>query len=96
MIGITECEGRQVVSMLGYCRGAKGSETCQERKHSNSRSDLGTETVEGSAGPFQCVDNIESGDGLAFGVLSVGDRVTDNLMRPKEKLERVQGDGGHV
>ena len=39
-----------------------------------------TKPIEGSALSLEGVDNIERGDSLAFGVLSVGDGVTDNLV----------------
>ena len=41
---------------------------------------LSTETVEGSALPLESVDDIERGDGLSLGVLSVGDRVSDDVL----------------
>ena len=53
--------------------------------------DLGTETVEGSARPLQGVDDIEGSDGLALGMLSVGDRVTNDLTRQGRRL---LGDAG--
>lgn len=53
----------------------------RERSAQNSRCDLGTETVEGSARPFQGVDDIESGDGLAFSMFGVGNGVTDDLAK---------------
>ena len=34
---------------------------------------LGTETVEGTAGTLESIDNIEGSDGLALGVFSVSD-----------------------
>ena len=40
---------------------------------------LTTETVEGAALTLESVDDVEGGDGLALGVLSVGDRVTNDL-----------------
>jgi hypothetical protein len=46
---------------------------------------LGAETVEGAALALESVDDVERGDGLALGVLSVGDRVADNVL--KEGLE---------
>ena len=46
---------------------------------------LGTETVEGAALALESVDNVERRDGLALGVLSVGDRVADD--RLEEELE---------
>ena len=41
---------------------------------------LSTETVKGSALPLESVDNVEGGDGLPLGVLSVGDRVSDDVL----------------
>ncbi len=41
---------------------------------------LTTETVQGAALSLQCVDNVEGCDGLALGVLSVGDGVTDDTL----------------
>ena len=41
---------------------------------------LSTETVKGSALPLESVDDIERGDGLSLGVLSVGDRVSDDVL----------------
>jgi hypothetical protein len=53
------------------------------------RDRLGTETVEGSALSLESIDNIERSDSLALGVLSIGDRVTND--RLKEKLENTTG-----
>ena len=50
---------------------------------------LGTETVEGTAGALECVDDVEGGDGLALGVLGVGDGITNDTL--KEGLEDVAG-----
>ena len=50
---------------------------------------LTTETVEGTALALEGVDNIERGDGLALGVLSVGDGVTDDTL--EEGLEDTTG-----
>jgi hypothetical protein len=50
---------------------------------------LGAETVEGSSLPLESVDDVEGGDGLPLGVLSVGDRVADD--RLKEELEDTTG-----
>jgi hypothetical protein len=41
---------------------------------------LSTETVKGSALPLESVDDIEGGDGLSLGVLSVGNRVSDDVL----------------
>jgi hypothetical protein len=40
---------------------------------------LSTETVEGAARALESIDDVERGHGLALGVLSVCDRVTDYL-----------------
>lgn len=50
-----------------------------------SKSRLTTETVQGTALALEGVDNVEGGDGLALGVLSVGDGVTDDTL--EEGLE---------
>jgi hypothetical protein len=46
---------------------------------------LTTETVQGASLALEGVDNVEGGDGLALGVLGVGDRVTDDTL--EEGLE---------
>lgn len=50
---------------------------------------LTTETVEGTALSLESIDNVQGGDGLALGVLSVGDSVTDDGL--KEGLEDTTG-----
>jgi hypothetical protein len=40
---------------------------------------LDTETVERSPLSLERVDDVEGGDGLALGVLGVGDRVSDDV-----------------
>lgn len=50
-----------------------------------SRSRLTTETVQGTALALEGVDDVKGGDGLALGVLSVGDGVTDDTL--EEGLE---------
>lgn len=57
--------------------------TCKETKR------LTTETVQGTALPLESVDDVERGDGLALGVLSVGDRVTDDTL--EEGLQDTTG-----
>lgn len=59
----------------------------RNEKGVNLQSDLGTETVKGSARPFQGIDDIESGDGLALSMLGVGNRVTDDLVRQRGQEE---------
>ena len=50
---------------------------------------LTTETVQGAALSLEGVDDIERCDGLALGVLGVGDGVTDDTL--KESLEDTTG-----
>ena len=50
---------------------------------------LTTETVEGTALALKSVDNVERGDGLALGVLSVCDGITDDAL--EESLEDTTG-----
>ena len=50
---------------------------------------LSTESVEGSSLAFQGVDNVESGDSLSLGMLSVGDGITDDVFQ--EDLEDTSG-----
>jgi len=52
-------------------------------------SNLVAEAVEGAALPLEGVDNVKSSDGLAAGMLSVGDGVTDDVL--KEDLEDTTG-----
>jgi hypothetical protein len=50
---------------------------------------LTTETVEGTSLALEGVDNVERGDGLALGVLGVGDGITDDAL--EEGLEHTTG-----
>ncbi len=50
---------------------------------------LSTETVQGSALALEGVNDVERGDGLPLGMLSVGDRVTDDIL--EEDLEDTSG-----
>ena len=50
---------------------------------------LVAEAVEGAALPLEGVDDVKSSDGLAAGVLGVGDGVTDDVL--KEDLEDTAG-----
>jgi hypothetical protein len=52
-------------------------------------SGLTTETIQSTALAFESIDDIEGGDGLALGVLSVGDSVTNNAL--KEGLQNTTG-----
>ena len=50
---------------------------------------LTTETIESTALSLESIDDIQRSDGLALGVLSVGDGVTDNTL--EEGLENTTG-----
>jgi hypothetical protein len=50
---------------------------------------LTTETVEGTALALESVDNVEGGDGLALGVLSVGDSIANDAL--EEGLQDTTG-----
>jgi hypothetical protein len=50
---------------------------------------LTTETVKGAALTLEGVDNVKGGDGLALGVLGVGDCVADDTL--EEGLEYTAG-----
>ena len=50
---------------------------------------LTTETVESAALSLESVDNVERGDGLALGVLSVCDGIADDTL--EEGLEDTTG-----
>jgi hypothetical protein len=50
---------------------------------------LTTETVEGTALALERVDNVEGGDSLALGVLSVGDSIANNAL--EEGLQDTTG-----
>jgi len=50
---------------------------------------LTAETVQGTTLAFQSVDDIHGGDGLALGVLRVGDGVADDVL--KEHLQNTTG-----
>ena len=60
---------------------ARGTERSSQRKGEQNREGryLVSESVEGSSLSLEGVDDIESGDGLPLGVLSVGDRVSDDV-----------------
>jgi hypothetical protein len=50
---------------------------------------LTTETIQSTALALQSVDDIERSDGLALGVLSVGDSITDDTL--EEGLQNTTG-----
>ena len=50
----------------------------------NGRVKLGsltTEAIQSAALPLQCVYNIKGSDGLATGVLGVGDSISDDILQ---------------
>lgn len=60
------------------------------KKVVNARvSSLSTETVQSAALSLESVDNIEGGDSLSLGVLSVGDSVSDDTL--EEGLQDTAG-----
>ena len=50
---------------------------------------LASEAVQGASLPLQGIDDVHGGDGLPLGVLGVGDRVPDHVL--KEHLEDATG-----
>ena len=50
---------------------------------------LSSESVESTALPLECVDNVHGGDSLPLGMFSVGNGVTDNVL--KEYLQDSTG-----
>jgi hypothetical protein len=55
----------------------------------NAEGYLTTETVKGASLALESVDDVEGGDGLALGVLSVGDGITDDTL--EEGLQYTTG-----
>ena len=51
--------------------------------------DLTTEAVQGAALALQSIDHVHSSDGLALGMLRVGDCIPDNVLQ--EHLEHTSG-----
>ena len=68
-------------------RGSKGAGCV--RRDDVWETDLTTETVQGASLALEGVHDVEGGDGLALGVLSVGDSVTDDTL--EEGLEDTTG-----
>ena len=62
---------------------------CFLKKVARTSSGLAAEAVEGAALALEGVDDVEGGDGLALGVLRVGDGVADDVL--KEDLEDTAG-----
>ena len=50
---------------------------------------LASESVEGTSLAFEGIDDIHGGDSLPLGVLSVGDGITDDVL--KEDLQNTTG-----
>jgi hypothetical protein len=65
-----------------------GGQEVQKRKALQGNC-LTTETVQGTALALEGIHNVERSDGLALGVLSVGDSITDDGL--KEGLEDTAG-----
>jgi len=55
----------------------------------NKSTHLTTETVQCATLSLESVDNVEGGDGLALGVLGVGDCITDDAL--EESLQNTTG-----
>ena len=70
-------------------RASKDVKGKHRRQPRGKRKRLTAEAVEGAALPLKGVDNVERGDGLALGVLGVGDGVTDDTL--EEGLEDTAG-----
>ena len=69
-----------------------GRQQCRRRQmmlRDVTADNLSTETVKGLSLTLQGVDDIHGGDSLTAGVLSVGNRVTDDVL--KEDLEDTTG-----
>ena len=64
--------------------GARGRQD-QTATGEDQSSHLSAETVEGASLALEGIDDIEGGDGLALGVLGVGDGITDDVL--EEDLE---------
>ena len=58
-------------------------------RRAEERRRLTTETVEGTALALESVDDVEGGDGLALGVLGVGDSIANDAL--KEGLQDTTG-----
>jgi uncharacterized protein YuzB (UPF0349 family) len=56
---------------------------------------LSTKTIEGTTRALESVDDIERGDSLAFGMLSVCDRITDDLYSYVKDETRTQASNIH-
>jgi hypothetical protein len=79
-----ECKSKVVAAKLFVRKGIGSGKQTQVAWQS-----LTTETVEGSALALEGVDNVERGDGLALGVLSVGDGIANDTL--EEGLENTAG-----
>ena len=53
------------------------------------RDDLAAEAIESSTLTFQRIDNVHGGDSLSLGMLSVGDSISDHVL--KEDLKNTSG-----
>ena len=74
--------------ILNFLMNSRGLGSCLKLSLVQS-DDSTTEAVESAALSLKSVDDIESGDGLSLGVLSVGNGVADNVL--EEGSEDVSG-----
>ena len=65
------------------------SENVQSMVVKSQRDYLATEAVQSAALALESVDDVHGGDGLAFGVLGVGDRIADDVLQ--EDLQHASG-----
>ena len=72
-----------------FTRLVEGARAPGPRVHDSRANDLPAEAVEGLALALERVHHIHGGDGLAAGVLGVGDRVADHVL--EEHLEHAAG-----
>jgi len=72
-------------------RGSHPQEKIRKRHSKNPRKDnhLTPETIERAALSLESVDDVEGGDGLSLGVLSVGDGIADDTL--EECLQNTTG-----
>jgi hypothetical protein len=68
---------------------ARKRRICRRGEHREEPISLAAEAVEGAALALERVDDVHGGDGLAAGVLSVGDGVADDVL--EEDLEHAAG-----
>jgi hypothetical protein len=72
-------------------REQRGVQNTRRKQDDEGRAKLDTETVECSSLSLESVDDVERGDGLALGVLGVGDRVSDDVCTMTRRRESAAG-----